>query len=366
MKSILISTNSIKGLYSFRKEVVENIINNNYKVVIIGPKSDRDSKFTELGIEIKHIEIQRRGKNILHDLKLLFIYIRLFKNLKPDIVLTYTIKPNIYSSIACRVLKIPYLVNITGLGEGVQRNKYLRLLTLKLYEIALKNAATVFFQNQNNLDYFLDNNIVKENQITLIPGSGVNLNKFKFIEYPKENTKIRFLFIGRIMKSKGIEELLKAIEIIQEQHKNITFDIVGPFEENYEEILNEYQQQGMLNFYGQQNEVRRFIEKAHAIINPSYHEGMSNVLLEAAASGRPVLASEVPGCIETFDEDISGIGFKAKDTDSLVFSINRFLNKTHDEKVEMGIKGREKIEREFNREIIVNTYMKKIKRTLED
>lgn len=217
-----------------------------------------------------------------------------------------------------------------------------------------------FFQNLTNLEYFKKNNIV-HSKTKLIPGSGVNLEQHKFEEYPENDDNIRFLFIGRIMKAKGIEELFEAIKIIKPKHPKVQFDIIGGTEENYLEQIKELEKLNFIKYHGKQEDVHSFIKKSHATILPSYHEGLSNVLLETASSGRPVLASKVPGCIETFDEGITGLGFEARNVDSLVEIITKFIHLPYEKKKTMGLAGRKKMEKEFDRNIVIKAYLEEIK-----
>lgn len=360
---ILILTNSGMGLYKFRKELLEELIKQNYEVYISLPNDEYVPNLEKLGCKIIDTPVSRRGTNPLTDFKLLITYILMIKRKKPDVVLTYTIKPNVYGGLACRITKTPYITNITGLGTAVENKGLLQKITLMLYKLGIRTAACVFFQNRANQNFFIKERIVKNNT-KLIPGSGVNLEQFVLKDYPNDDENIRFLFIGRIMKAKGIDELLLAAKKVKEMYPNVTFELVGFCEEDYERKLLEYEKLGIIKYHGQQNEVHSFINKSHATILPSYHEGTANVLLESASSGRPVLASRIPGCIETFDENVSGIGFDVKSVDNLVDAIIRFLNLPYEQKKAMGIAGRKKMEKEFDRNIVVNAYMEEINRII--
>lgn len=362
-KKVMIITNSLGGLYSFRKELIQEMINNNYKVVIIAPENERALFFESLGCKYIELIMDRRSTNPVSDLKLLCTYLKVIKNEKPDIVLTYTIKPNVYGGIACQVLNVPYLTNVTGLGTAVESRGILQRISLLLYRLGLKKSSLVFFQNEKNLQYFSKKNIVSDNN-KLIPGSGVNLSQHKFEEYPDEDGTIRLLFVGRLMKAKGLNELLQAAQIIRGKFPFVEFHLVGSKEEDYSNELTKLEKKGIIKYHGRQSDVHSYMKTSHAIINPSYHEGMSNVLLEAASSGRPVLASNVPGCKETFDESISGLSFEAKNVSSLVETITKFINMPYKDKVDMGLAGRKKMELEFDRKIVVAEYMKAIELVL--
>ena len=289
----------------------------------------------------------------------IFSYVKTIKHIKPDTVLSYTIKPNIYGGIASRINKVPYLVNITGLGTSAENPGFIQKITWTLYRIGLKKANCVFFQNESNRSFFKNKNIII-NKTRLIPGSGVNIDQHKFEKYPEEDGIIKFLFIGRIMKAKGVDELLDAAMIIKNKYPNVLFNLVGPSEENYNEKLENLQKAGIIKYHGQQDDVHSFIKESHATILPSYHEGIANVLLESASAGRPVIASKIPGCQETFDEGISGLGFEVKNVNALINAIVKFIELPYKEKKKMGTAGRKKMEKEFNRQIVIDAYIEEI------
>jgi len=365
MKSILVLTNSINGLYSFRRELIDRLIKDNCEVTISSPEDTKSFYFDNIGCKLIHTSINRRGINPVADFKLIYRYFKMIRKVKPNVVLTYTIKPNVYGGLACRLLRIPYIANITGLGTSIENKGTLRTISLFLYEVGLKKAHAIFFQNKSNKEYFIKNQIVNKNLSRKIPGSGVNIDYHIFEEYPTNDEIIKFLFIGRIMKSKGIDELLEAAQMIKNIYPKTEFHFVGGKEENYNVTLNNLTKKGIIHYHGRQETVHYFIKNCHATINPSYHEGMSNVLLEAASTGRPVLASNIPGCKETFDEGISGFGFEVKNVGSLVETIIKFIELSYEEKKKMGIAGRKKMENEFDRNLVVEAYLEEIRLATE-
>jgi galacturonosyltransferase len=358
---VLVLSNFGMGLYKFRKELLEELINQGHEVFASLPNDEYIPLIEKLGCKYVESNVDRRGTNPLADMKLLVSYIKMIKEIKPDIVLTYTIKPNVYGGIACRITKTPYLPNITGLGTAIENEGLMQKVTLSLYKLGLKNARCVFFQNEPNRRFFIDKGIIKNNS-KVIPGSGVNLEQHCFEEYPHEDENIRLLFIGRIMKAKGIDELLEAAKQIKENNKKVEFHIVGFCEEGYSEQLKELDGYGVIHYHGPQDNVHKFIKNSHATILPSYHEGTSNVLLESASTGRPILASNVTGCKETFDEEVSGLGFEVKNVNSLVDAIEKFIELPYEEKKKMGIAGRKKMEHEYDRKIIIDNYLEQISR----
>lgn len=356
---VLVLANFGMGLHNFRKELLQELIDLEHEVYVSLPYDDYVPLLTDLGCKYVPTNVDRRGTNPITDLKLLYSYIDNIKKLKPDVVLTYTIKPNIYGGIACRITNTPYLTNITGLGTAVENQNLMQVITLNLYKAALRQAKCVFFQNEPHRKFFSEKKIVGSN-IEVLPGSGVNLQEYSLLDYPESDGIIRFLYIGRIMKAKGIDELIAAAKDIKQQYDNVEFELVGFCEEEYSEQLNELHNLGVIRYHGQQKNIKSYLERAHATILPSYHEGTSNVLLESAASGRPILASNVTGCRETFDESTSGFGFEAKDTESLKEAIIKFMKLPHEEKKKMGLAGRNKMKQEYDRKIVIDAYFKQI------
>ncbi|MEG1620100.1 MAG: glycosyltransferase family 4 protein [Eubacterium sp.] len=364
MKKIAILANNDGGLYNFRKELIEKILKETFDVTLMLPKGKRINELISMGCHFIEIDVDRRGTNPITDYKLMKEYQKILKEIQPNIVLTYTIKPTIYGGIACQKFNMPYIANITGLGTAVENGGLKQKLIIKLYKKALKKINCVFFQNKANQQFFKDHKIGIKHQLCL-PGSGVNLIQHCFEPYPEDDKTIRFLFIGRMMKNKGIDELLEAAQMIKKRYQNVTFDLIGFCEDDYEKQLKALESQKIIRFLGQQEDIHAFIKTHHATILPSYHEGMANVLLESAAAGRPVLASNIPGCQETFDAEISGFGFCPKNTEDLVQKIIQFIALPYEQKKQMGICGRQKMEREFDRQIVVDAYMKEIESILE-
>lgn len=356
---VLVFANYGMGLFNFRKELLEELISRGNEVYVTLPNDEYVPKLKEIGCEFIETQVDRRGTNPVKDSQLLFQYIRILQDIKPDVVLTYTIKPNIYGGIACRLTKTPYLTNVTGLGTAIENSGFIQKVTIGLYKIALKGSSCIFFQNEYNRRFFIERNITKG--ITrLIPGSGVNLKHHKLEDYPSSEKEIRFLFIGRIMKAKGIEELIEAAQQVKKIYPKVQFHLIGGSEEDYNKQLADLDKAGVIKYHGQQSDIHSFIKNSHATILPSYHEGTANVLLETASTGRPVLATNIPGCKETFENNITGLGFEVRSVPSLVEAITKFIKLPNYQKSQMGILGRKKMEKEYDRKIVINAYVQEI------
>lgn len=356
---ILILANKDSGLYRFRKELMQKFISDGNEVFCSLPTEDFTENITDLGCKCIDTKISRHGTNPIEDIKLFFNYIKIINKIRPDVVLTYTIKPNIYGGLACSVKRIPYLSNITGLGVAIQNGGLMQKLTLFLYKLGLQKSKRIFFQNNSNLKFMKEKKIAKSS-CCLLPGSGVNLEENCFEKYPDNDEIVNFLIIGRIMQDKGTDEILEAAKIIKKEHKNVNFTFIGPYDGDYRQKIEQAEKDGYVKHIEKQPCVHSFIKESHATLHASYHEGMSNVLLETAASGRPIIATDVPGCCETYDDGISGFSFKPRDVQSMVQAIEKFLLLTNEQKAQMGIAGRKKVEKEFDRNIIIEAYLKEL------
>jgi galacturonosyltransferase len=357
MKVLILANNSI-GLYKFRKELLETLLANKHEVFISLPNGDFINEMQQMGCLFIETEISRHGTNPLTDLALAKKYCSIIKYVKPDIVFTYTIKPNVYGGIACQLCKVPYVANVTGLGTAVENGGILQKITLALYKTGLRRAKQVFFQNQENQDFMLRHNVVKGAH-SLLPGSGVNLEQFAPLPYPDETDGIHFVFISRIMREKGIEQYLDAAAHFKGRH--LHFHICGFCESEYQGKLEEYTRNGTVIYHGMVRNVREILAKTHCTIHPSFYpEGISNVLLESCACARPIMTTDRSGCHEVVDDGINGFLIKQRDSEDLIQKIEKFLALTHEQRMLMGLAGRTKVEREFDRQVVVDAYLKEM------
>ena len=357
MKKILILTNNDIGLYKFRKELIQTFLHAGNKVVVCLPYGEYVENLKEMGCEFIETPMERRGMNPVHDLKLYRQYRRIIKEEHPDLVITYTIKPNVYGGSACRKLKIPYVSNVTGLGTAFQ-SAYLKALVSGMYRFALKRSKIVFFENEENRQLFINERIIDEKQSYRLNGAGVNLDEYPYTPMVQSNTT-RFLFIGRVMKEKGIDELLQAVKKLK-QDTDVCVDIVGPYEDDYQSVIANEMNDGTIRYHGYQKDVRPFITDCSCFVLPSYHEGMANTLLECASMGRPLITSDIPGCREAVIEDRTGYLCNVKDANSLYHAMKSFADLSYDKKEAMGIAGRQHIETVFAKEKVVGETIKRI------
>lgn len=359
-KRILILANNDIGLFKFRKELLEKLISDGHEVYVSLPNGEFIANIKEFGCHFINTNISRHGTNPFEDFKLIKKYKSIIKQVKPDIVFTYTIKPNVYGGIACSKLKIPYVVNITGLGTAVENKGILQKITVNLYKYSLRKVQTVFFQNKENEEFFSKRNIAAGKH-KMLPGSGVNLDYYKALEYPHIDS-IDFVFIARIMKEKGIEQYLDAAKYIRSKYPQTRFHVCGFCEQDYDDVIKELNNNGTIIYHGLVSDMRDIYRITHCTVHPTYYpEGLSNVLLESAASGRPIITTNRSGCREVINDGINGYLIKEQDTEDLINKIELFIHLDNCLKVKMGLNGRKKVENEFNRQFVIKAYIGELK-----
>ncbi len=353
MSKILIITNHSYMLYRFRLELIQTLTKD-HEVVLSMPFVGHEDDFLALGLRCINTDVDRRGINPKTDFRLFQTYRHLLRQEQPDLVITYSIKPNIYGGLACRMAGIPYCANVQGLGTAFQRKGLAQFVTF-LYRLALRKARTVFFENRANAGEFLSRHILPAEKETILPGAGINLEKYPYMPFP-QNDAVHFLYLGRIMQEKGMDELFAAAARLHEEFgSKVVLDLVGFFEDAYKSQVEQLQKSGIAVFHGFQSDPLPFYAAADCVVLPSYHEGMSNVLLEAAAVGRPVITSDIPGCREAVDDGVSGYLCKVRDADSLYEQMRRMVVLSSDIRETMGQAAREKMVQEFEKGRVVQS-----------
>lgn len=358
---VMILANNDAGLYKFRRELLEELLKK-HQVMICLPEGEYIKDLTEMGCKFIPCNLlERRGMNPAKELKLIRFYREVLKEQKPDIVFTYTIKPNVYGGMVCGSLGIPYAANITGLGTAVENAGLMQKVTLTLYKLGLKKAQMVFFQNAENKTFMLEKGVVKGRYFQL-PGSGVNLEHYQPMEYPKGDT-IDFVFIARLMKEKGIDNYLDTAEVIRREYPQTRFHICGFCEDDYTARLNDLQEKGVIIYHGMVKDMTAIYRQISCTIHPTYYpEGLSNVLLESSASARPIITTNRAGCREVIDDGVNGYICKQNDSEDLIKQVEKFLSLSWEERKNMGLAGRVKVEKEFDRKIVINKYLQEVQR----
>ena len=371
MAKILILCNSSGGLYDFRDQLLKELCRE-HDLWISMPDDLKEKELSLLGAKVLRTPMERRGMNPLKERRLLKKYKELMAGLKPDVVMAYTIKPVVYGGMAAARLGIPFIPTVTGLSDAFFTSSAVRNLTKQLYRMGLKKAYCVFFQNQANMDFFSYNRIYR-GKMRLVSGSGVNLARFKPMPYGDsgaEAGRVRFSYINRVKKEKGFMEFLAAARYFKKQEEEgqipaaPVFTVVGYCEDSLEKLALKENENGVIDYQGFSTDVETYYRQASCVVVPSYHEGMSNVLMEASASARPVLASDATGCRDIVDDGQTGFVFKAKDEKSLISAMERFMKLSEAEREQMGLAARIKMEKEFDRAIVTGAYTEEIKNAL--
>lgn len=360
---ILILANHYNTLRIFRRELLKKLVSMGNEVVISIPPCDNENKNTLISYGCQVIftsEMNRRGMNPLQDLFLLKAYCKLLETEKPDKVITYTIKCNIYGAFACKIHKLPCYANITGLGSAFQGNGLIRKMVSFMYKYSLNRCRTVFVENDGIRQALTNEGIVRDKQITVMPGAGVSLTEFPVTPYPTEEIPLKFLFVGRIMQEKGVDEYFEAIKLIKLEYPKTEFHFIGWYEDNYEQTIKTLETNDLIRFHGFQLDVKPFIAKSHCVVLPSWHEGMSNTLLESAAMCRPVITNRIHGCMEAVDEGLNGYLCEKKSTDSLYCMLKRFIELPYSQKNLMGIAGRKRMKEIFDKKLVVDRTLQKL------
>lgn len=356
---ILIIANDVGGLWAFRRELLEELVKNN-NVFCCVPDGEAVTCINGIGCEFIQCDLlDRHGTNPIKEIQLLNYYKKTIRDVKPDIIFTYTIKCNVYGGMAAASLGIPYVSNVTGLGTAIENGGIMQKISLSLYKHGLRKAQKVFFQNEENKEFMIKHRVVK-NSYDMLPGSGVNLSRYKLQPYP-DNETVDFVFVARIMKEKGIEQYLDAAKTIRKKHPETRFHICGYCEQDYKNILKDLEDEEVIIYHGLVADMTEIYKSISCTIHPTYYpEGLSNVLLESAATGRPIITTDRSGCREVVDDGINGYIVKQQDSQDLINVIERFLNLSVEERYNMGIAGRKKVEKEFDRNIVINKYLDEI------
>lgn len=367
---IALLTNNDDDVYCFRKELVEALMEEGYDMLISCPYGEKFELLQDWKYIYDNPDIDRRGTNVVKDLGLFLHYFNLFRKHRPEVVLTYTAKPNVYGSIAAHLLGIPVINNVTGFGSVLNKSGIMQKFIMALFKFAYRQSECIMFQNETNMKLALEAGMVK-GDYKLIPGSGVNTERFPLQPYPEggngiEGPTVVFNYIGRILHDKGVDDYIEAAKVIKAKYPKTEFNMIGfiePTEMHYKKLLEDLETKDIVHYHGSQKDVRPFIARANALIHPSiYGEGMSNVLLENASSGRFLITTDNPGCKESVIDGVTGYVYKKGDTKMLEEKVIEFLNLANSVRAEYGIRGREYVENNFSRDIVIKEYMNAIKR----
>lgn len=366
MKKILLSANNAFVIYNFRYGLMKKLDELGYEIVAVSGKDNVAKDIEKNGWKFIEIDIDRRGKNIFNDLKLFKQYYNIYRKEKPDYILQFTIKPNIYGTIAAKLNNIPTINNITGLGDMFNKESLSSRIVKILYKISFKYPQKVFFQNNEDMDIFLKNKLIKKNICGRLPGSGVDINKFYPIIKTKKDEKIRLLFIGRISENKGVRIINEVSKMLKSKYPNIEFQLLGKIYKDEpghitKDELSSWEKNSNIKYLGTSKDVREQIKECDCIIFPSYYrEGVPRSLIEGASMGKPIITTDNVGCRDIVEDGYNGFLAKPKNIQSLISKIEKFISLSEVEREQLGNNGREKVEKEFDEKIVIEKYLKEI------
>jgi len=365
-KKIVISVNTSWNIFNFRLNLLKQLQKEGYKVIAIAPRDTYSAELVKNNITFEELTIDNKGNNPIKDLFLIWNYYILLKKHRPQVALFFTIKPNIYGTLAAAMLNIPVINNVSGLGTAFIRENWINKIAKSLYKTSFNFSAKVFFQNVDDQKLFINNNLVKSHKTSVLPGSGVDLTKFKRTPLPE---KLNILFVGRLLIDKGIVEFLDACKIIKKKYgEKVTFSLIGKLEETAKlgvslQYLQQYTNNDIIEYLGTTDDIQKEIEKASIVILPSYREGTPRTLLEGAAMGRPIITTNVPGCKSLVKKDYNGWLCEAKSTTDLVSTIEKAILTDHKKLIEFGLNNRTFVELNYDETIVIKQYSTTIKTT---
>jgi glycosyltransferase involved in cell wall biosynthesis len=367
---IMMTANAAWNIWNFRRPLVEALSEDGHRITVLAPKDDATTELERLNCRVRPLKMSVQGLNPLQDLKLQLRFKRIFRDEEPDIVLSYTIKNNIFGAQAAQSVGIPFLPNVTGLGTAFLTGKLLQTIIEQFYRKSFRALPTVFFQNEDDRDLFINRSMVQADQARLLPGSGIDLVRFAPIETPPVDGPTIFLMISRLLRDKGVFEFVEAARRIKSNHPQARFQLLGPAaSKNRSAIdrttMDSWIGEGLVEYLGTTEDVRPAIEAATCVVLPSYREGAPRALIEAAAMARPVITTDVPGCRAVVDRDISGFLCEVRNAESLAAAIERFMALSPKAQQAMGQAGRAKMDREYNQSIVVDAYREAIVRLVK-
>jgi len=362
---IAIVLNTSWNIYNFRMNFVKALIAKGHEVHTVAPHDSYSHYLTEIGCHHHDLNMDSRGANLMKDLWLTFGILTIYRRIKPDVVLHYTIKPNVYGTLAAAILRIPSINNVCGLGTIFLKENWITSVALALYKVAFKFPKKVFFQNPDDRSLFIHKRLIKSEFADLLPGSGVDLSHFSPREF-KRNKEFTFLLISRLIIDKGIYEYIEAIRLLNSMGIKAKFQMLGPKDPDHKRgikvaVIDQWIKEGIIDYLGVSSDVRPFMQQADCIVLPSYREGTPRTLLEAASISKPIITTDVPGCNHIVTDGYNGLLCKLKNANDLASKMKTMATYNDDTLKTMGINGRKKAEREFDELKVIDRYMDAIR-----
>ncbi|MCS7004368.1 MAG: glycosyltransferase family 4 protein [Cytophagales bacterium] len=364
-----IVVNTFWNIYNFRRGLIKHFQKQGHTVVAIAPYDGYEKELQHLACQTFHLNMQQKGNNPLQDLKLLKEMYQIYKQARLDVALHFTIKPNIYGAIVCKLIGIPCINNVSGLGTVFIRKNFTSFIAHLLYKIAFRFPAVVFFQNQDDKKVFLEKKLINPAKTDLLPGSGINLSDFTPSAVFERNQEFTFLMIARLIYDKGIVEYAEAGKILKKMGLRVRLQVLGKIEKEAnlgisEQILSQWEQERIIEYLGTTHDVRPFIYQADCVVLPSYREGTPRTLLEAAALAKPLIATDVPGCREVVKHEYNGFLCRARDSASLAETMKRMAELDDETLKKLGENSRKLVEESFDEKIVISKYEQAIQKVV--
>ena len=364
VRRVCICVNSLWNVLNFRMSLVAALQAAGCKVTVLAPMDDNAAALREAGCHVIPVRFDSQGVSVIRDLRsVLDLGLALHRE-RPDVVLGFTVKPNIYGSLAARVFGVAVINNISGLGTVFIRGGWLTAVVRLLYAMALRGSTRVFFQNPDDLRLFRELRLVQPGQADLLPGSGVDLSRFRPVPLTRRRSgePFGFLLVARLLWDKGIAEFVEAARLVRRTHPRARFQLLGAHDTGNPAAVDRatmeaWAKEGVVEYLGATTDVRPHLKQADCVVLPSYREGTPRALLEAAAMGRPLIATDVPGCREVVEDGVNGYLCKVRDVDDLAHAMMRMIRLPPDQRTSMGAAGRERIERQFDEQLVIARYL---------
>lgn len=357
----MMTVNAAWNIWNFRQPLLRALLDEGHRVTVLAPRDETVEKLEAMGARFLSLGMSAKGLNPLEGLRLHRAFAKAFRDAKPDIVFSYTIKNNLFGAMAARRCDVPFVPNVTGLGTAFLSGGLLQNVAETLYRRAFGRLQTIFFQNEDDSDLFLQRGLVRSDQVRLLPGSGIDLQKFSSTPYPNETEETRFLLIARLLRDKGVFEFVEAARLLKAEGAKVRFQILGATDAANRTAISrqqvaDWEAEGVIDYLGTAADVRPHIGNAHCVVLPSYREGAPRTLIEAAALARPLIATDVPGCRAVVGNRKTGFLCTVRDSASLAEACRRFLALPSVDREAMGVQGRAKMEAEFDSDIVVSAY----------
>ena len=362
---IVISANSSWNVVNFRSGLIRALVAQNHRVVVIAPKDSYSDQIVSLGAEYRPITLASSGVSLIDDGRSLLRYRRLLRELRPRGFLGFTAKPNIYGSLAALGLGIRIINNISGLGTAFMKPGVLQGVVSILYRCALARSAVVFFQNPDDRDLFIERRLARPDQARLLNGSGIDLDQFCPPQNDRELGPLRFLLVARVLRDKGVEEYVGAARILRGEGSDARFGLLGPTDADNRTAISaaqvaSWQDEGLVEYLGTSDDVRPHLAAADCVVLPSYREGLPRSLIEAAAMGKPIITTDVPGCRGAVEDGVTGLLCEARSAKALADAVRKMIAFTESKRRAMGRAGRDRAERLYDQDIISAAYLDEI------